>query len=159
MRSSTPARHGPGARPLRRAGPRARNHRRWPGTRGRARRRRTRAHRDARARRPSPRVDANGCPTRGRIRGDRAAPVRARTMSLRVLICDDQALVRAGFRKLLEARPDVEVVGEAEDGVQAVDLARRRSPDVVLMDIRMPGLDAIEATRRIVPPPTARSGS
>jgi DNA-binding NarL/FixJ family response regulator len=71
-------------------------------------------------------------------------------MSLRVLICDDQALVRAGFRKLLEARPDVEVVGEAEDGVQAVDLARRRSPDVVLMDIRMPGLDGIEATRRIV---------
>jgi DNA-binding NarL/FixJ family response regulator len=71
-------------------------------------------------------------------------------MSLRVLICDDQALVRAGFRKLLEARPDVEVVGEAEDGVQAVDLASRRSPDVVLMDIRMPGLDGIEATRRIV---------
>jgi DNA-binding NarL/FixJ family response regulator len=71
-------------------------------------------------------------------------------MSLRVLICDDQALVRAGFRKLLEARPDLEVIGEAEDGAQAMDLARRRSPDVVLMDIRMPGLDGIEATRRIV---------
>jgi len=71
-------------------------------------------------------------------------------MSLRILICDDQALVRAGFRKLLEARPGVEVVGEAEDGAQAVDLARRRSPDVVLMDIRMPGVDGIEATRRIV---------
>jgi DNA-binding NarL/FixJ family response regulator len=71
-------------------------------------------------------------------------------MSLRVLICDDQALVRAGFRKLLEARSDVEVVGEADDGAQAVDLARRRSPDVVLMDIRMPGVDGIEATRRIV---------
>ena len=71
-------------------------------------------------------------------------------MTLRVLICDDQALVRAGFRKLLEARPDVEVVGEAEDGMQAVDLARRRSPGVVLMDIRMPGVDGIEATRRIV---------
>ena len=74
-------------------------------------------------------------------------------MSLRVLICDDQALVRAGFRKLLEARPDVEVVGEAEDGVQAVDLARRRSPDVVLMDIRMPGLDGLAATRRIAAAP------
>jgi DNA-binding NarL/FixJ family response regulator len=71
-------------------------------------------------------------------------------MRLRVLICDDQALVRAGFRKLLEARPDLEVIGEAEDGAQAMDLARRRSPDVVLMDIRMPGLDGIEATRRIV---------
>jgi DNA-binding NarL/FixJ family response regulator len=69
---------------------------------------------------------------------------------LRVLICDDQALVRAGFRKLLEARPDVEVVGEAGDGRDAVELARRRSPDLVLMDIRMPGVDGIEATRRIV---------
>ena len=70
-------------------------------------------------------------------------------MSLRVLICDDQALVRAGFRKLLEARPDVDVIGEAEDGQHAIDLARRRSPDLVLMDIRMPGVDGIEATRRI----------
>jgi DNA-binding NarL/FixJ family response regulator len=71
-------------------------------------------------------------------------------VTLRVLICDDQALVRAGFRKLLEARPDVDVVGEAADGLQAVELARRRSPDLVLMDIRMPALDGIEATRRIV---------
>jgi DNA-binding NarL/FixJ family response regulator len=71
-------------------------------------------------------------------------------VTLRVLICDDQALVRAGFRKLLEARPDVDVVGEAEDGLQAVELARRRSPDLVLMDIRMPALDGIEATRRII---------
>jgi DNA-binding NarL/FixJ family response regulator len=77
-------------------------------------------------------------------------------VTLRVLICDDQALVRAGFRKLLEDRPDVAVVGEAEDGEQAVDLARRRSPDLVLMDIRMPGVDGIEATRRIV---TASDGT
>ena len=71
-------------------------------------------------------------------------------MSVGVLICDDQALVRAGFRKLLEADPEIEVVGEAEDGLQAVELVRRRAPAVVLMDVRMPRLDGIEATRRIV---------
>jgi DNA-binding NarL/FixJ family response regulator len=71
-------------------------------------------------------------------------------MSVRILICDDQALVRAGFRKLLEADPEIEVVGEAEDGLQAVELARRRAADLVLMDIRMPRLDGIGATRRIV---------
>jgi DNA-binding NarL/FixJ family response regulator len=71
-------------------------------------------------------------------------------MTIRILICDDQALVRAGFRKLLESEAEIEVVGEAEDGRQAVELVRRRSPDLVLMDIRMPRLDGIEATRRIV---------
>ncbi|HZE04293.1 MAG TPA: response regulator transcription factor [Solirubrobacteraceae bacterium] len=71
-------------------------------------------------------------------------------MSTRVLICDDQALVRAGFRAILEAQPDVEVVGEAENGAEAVALAERRSPDVILMDIRMPGVDGVEATRRLV---------
>jgi DNA-binding NarL/FixJ family response regulator len=71
-------------------------------------------------------------------------------MSVRVLICDDQALVRAGFRKLLESAAGIEVVGEAEDGLQAVELVARRAPDVVLMDIRMPGVDGLEATRRIV---------
>jgi DNA-binding NarL/FixJ family response regulator len=71
-------------------------------------------------------------------------------VTLRILICDDQALVRAGFRKLLEARPDVDVVGEAADGQDAVDLARRRNPDLVLMDVRMPSVDGIEATRRII---------
>jgi DNA-binding NarL/FixJ family response regulator len=67
-----------------------------------------------------------------------------------VLICDDQALVRVGLHKILEAEPDVNVVGEAADGEDAADEARRLRPDVVLMDIRMPVLDGIEATRRIV---------
>jgi DNA-binding NarL/FixJ family response regulator len=71
-------------------------------------------------------------------------------MSPRVLIADDQALVRAGFRKLLESAPDVEVAGEAADGREAVDQARRLRPSLVLMDIRMPRLDGIEATRRLV---------
>ena len=71
-------------------------------------------------------------------------------MSIRVLICDDQALVRAGFRAILEAQPDIEVVGEAENGAEAVALARRRAPDVILMDIRMPILDGVEATRQLV---------
>ncbi len=68
---------------------------------------------------------------------------------IRVLLADDQALVRAGFRVLIESAPDVEVAGEAANGEEAVALARRERPDVVLMDIRMPVLDGIEATRRI----------
>jgi DNA-binding NarL/FixJ family response regulator len=69
---------------------------------------------------------------------------------IRVLIADDQALVRAGFKMILDAEDDLEVVGEAADGVEAVELARKLEPDVVLMDIRMPQLDGIEATRRVI---------
>ena len=67
-----------------------------------------------------------------------------------VLIADDQALVRAGFRMILEAHDDIEVVGEAGDGAEAIELARTHAPDVVLMDVRMPRLDGIAATRAIV---------
>jgi DNA-binding NarL/FixJ family response regulator len=70
-------------------------------------------------------------------------------VTIRVVLADDQALIRAGFRALLEAEPDLAVVGEAVDGAQAVELARRERADVVLMDIRMPGVDGLAATRRI----------
>lgn len=75
-------------------------------------------------------------------------------MTIRVIIVDDQAMVRAGFAALLAAQPDIDVVGEAPDGRQGVDVARSTHPDVVLMDVRMPELDGLAAAREILHPPT-----
>lgn len=77
-------------------------------------------------------------------------------MSITVLIVDDQALVRAGFRMILDAQPDIDVIGEAANGNEAVRLAQRQRPDVVLMDIRMPALDGIAATRILAGPDSPR---
>ena len=76
-------------------------------------------------------------------------------MTIRVLVVDDQPLIRAGFHKMVEARPDLEVVGEAADGAEAVAQARRLGPDVVLMDVRMPTMDGLEATRQLAGPGVA----
>ena len=72
---------------------------------------------------------------------------------IRVVLVDDQALLRAGFRALIDAEDDIEVIGEAADGREAVDVIARHRPDVVLMDIRMPGVDGLEATRRVTADP------
>jgi DNA-binding NarL/FixJ family response regulator len=75
------------------------------------------------------------------------------TRSIRVLLADDERLVRTGFRMILQGEPDISVVGEASDGREAVEAARRERPDVILMDIRMPDLDGLEAMRRILAGP------
>ena len=74
-------------------------------------------------------------------------------MSVRVVVADDQELVRTGFRVILNAEPDIEVVGEASDGHEAIEIARQLKPDVILMDIRMPHVDGLEATLRIASAP------
>jgi len=76
-------------------------------------------------------------------------------MSIRVVVADDQDLVRTGLVMILGAQPDLEVVGEAADGLEALDLATRLRPDVLLVDIRMPGLDGVEVTRRLAGPDAA----
>jgi len=84
-----------------------------------------------------------------------AAPHRSGRMSVRVVVADDQEIVRTGLTMILNAQPGIEVVGEAADGRRAVDVARRLRPDVCLFDIRMPGVDGIEATRSLAGPAVA----
>ena len=117
---------------------------------------RQRPARDARAHRRRRRRGRGGPALRGRLARARAAAAASRAgplMPIRVLLADDQALVRAGFRALLDAEDGLEVVAEAADGEVAVAAAREHAPDVVLMDVRMPRLDGLEATAAITADP------
>src|SRR5262249_29193989 len=118
---------------------------------GRGRRGRARAGGDDRTRGGLRRTHRDRSAARWRVPGLRRSPDGL--PGIRVLVADDPALVRGGFRSILETQPDIEVVGEAEDGLDAVEQAAQTAPDVVLMDIRMPRMDGIAATHRILAAP------
>jgi DNA-binding NarL/FixJ family response regulator/signal transduction histidine kinase len=145
---------GLGDDPLRQAAARARGRQRRPHAAA-PERQRPRARRDAGAGRAFRRRARGRSAPSQRIRRPRPPTAGGHDTMIRVLIADDQALVRGGFRMILSSQKDMEVVGEAENGRQAIALAKELQPDVVLMDIRMPELDGLEATRRLVTAPDA----
>src|SRR4029077_15590082 len=116
-----------------------------------------RDRRDARADRRVRRLARRRAAHRSRLPGDRRDPGRGCGVTIRVLVVDDQALLRTAFSSLIDAEDDLEVVGGAAEGRQAVELAASLTPDVVVMDVRMPVMDGIEATRQITAHRPARA--